>query len=97
MLACRRDTIRQGAQAPLLHSDDTHAQILSLRTTRSQLEAAGQSPSAKAINTSGIVAVLPDERKVVRLKIATKDRRPALTRMEYLGVAALDAAARAWV
>lgn len=37
------------------------------------------------------------ERKVVRLKIATRDRRPAMTRMEMLGVAALDAAARAWV
>ncbi len=39
----------------------------------------------------------PDELKIVRQKIATKDRRPALTRLEYLGVAALDAAARAWV
>lgn len=37
------------------------------------------------------------ERKVVRQKIATKDKRPAMTRMEMLGVAALDAAARAWV
>lgn len=45
----------------------------------------------------GLHRLTPDERKVVRLKIATKDRRPALTRMEYLGVAALDAAARAWV
>lgn len=63
--AAFNELIRQGAQAPLLHSDDTHAQILSLRATRSQLEAAGQSPSAKAINTSGIVAVLPEARKVV--------------------------------
>lgn len=37
-----------------------------------------------------------DERKVVRQKIATRDRRPALTKMEYVGVAALSAAAREW-
>ena len=59
------ELIRQAAQAPLLHNDDTPAQILSLRAERTKLEAAGQTPKAKAINTSGIVAVLPQERKVV--------------------------------
>lgn len=37
------------------------------------------------------------ERTVVRQKIATRDRRPALTKMEYVGLAALSAAAREWV
>ena len=59
------ELIRQAAQAPLLHNDDTPAQILSLRAERTRLEAAGQTPKARAINTSGIVAVLPQERKVV--------------------------------
>jgi len=63
--AAFNELIRQAAQAPLLHSDDTSAQILSLRAERTKLEAAGQTPSALAINTSGIVAVLPHERKVV--------------------------------
>lgn len=59
------ELIGQAAQAPLLHNDDTPAQILSLRAERTKIEAAGQTPKAKAINTSGIVAVLPQERKVV--------------------------------
>ena len=59
------ELIRQAAQAPLLHNDDTPAQILSLRAERTKLEAAGQTPKARAINTTGIVAVLPQERKVV--------------------------------
>jgi transposase len=58
------ELIRQAAQAPLLHHDDTPAQILSLRAERTQPEAAGHTPKAKAINTSGIVAVL-QEHKVV--------------------------------
>lgn len=58
------ELIRQAAQAPLLHTDDTPAQILSLRAERTQLEATGHTPKAKAINTSGIVAVL-QEHKVV--------------------------------
>ena len=59
------ELIRQAAQAPLLHSDDTPARILSLMAARAKAEAAGQTPAARAINTSGIVAVLPDERHVV--------------------------------
>ena len=59
------ELVRQAAQAPLLHNDDTTAQILSLRAERTKCEAAGQTPEARAINTSGIVAVLPQERKVV--------------------------------
>ena len=63
--AAFNELIRQAAQAPLLHTDDTPAQILSLRAERTKLEAAGQTPKALAINTSGIVAVLKPERKVV--------------------------------
>ena len=55
---------RQAAQAPLLHNDDTPMRVLSLMAERARVEAAGQTPKAKAINTSGIVAVL-QERKVV--------------------------------
>jgi len=62
--AAFNELIRQAAQAPLLHSDDTPAQILSLTAARTKLEAAGQTPAAKAINTSGIVAVL-QEHKVI--------------------------------
>jgi transposase len=61
--ACE-ELIRQAAQAPLIHLDDTTAQILSLKAERTKLEAAGKTPQAKAINTSGIVAVLPQGRKV---------------------------------
>ena len=55
---------RQAAQAPLLHNDDTPMRVLSLMAERARVEAAGDKPKAKAINTSGIVAVL-QERKVV--------------------------------
>ena len=58
------ELIRQAAQAPLLHNDDTPARILSLMAERAKAEAAGQTPKARAINTSGIVAVVQD-RKVV--------------------------------
>jgi transposase len=63
------ELIRQAAQAPLLHSDDTPMKVLSLMKERDKAEAGGVKPAAKAINTSGIVAVLQDDdnarRKVV--------------------------------
>ena len=52
------ELIRQAAQAPLLHSDDTPMKVLSLMAERARAEADGVKPAAKAINTSGIVAVL---------------------------------------
>ena len=58
------ELIRQAAQAPLLHLDDTTAQILSLKAERTRLQAAGQTPQAKAINTSAVVAVLAPQRQV---------------------------------
>jgi transposase len=63
------ELIRQAAQAPLLHSDDTPMKVLSLMKERERAEAGGVKPVAKAINTSGIVAVLQDnaneQRRVV--------------------------------
>lgn len=62
------ELIRQAAQAPLLHSDDTPMKVLSLMAQRAKAEADGVKPAAKAINTSGIVAVLEQhtqQRKVV--------------------------------
>ena len=56
--------INQAAQAPLLHSDDTPMKVLSLMAERARAEADGVKPAAKAINTSGIVAVL-EQHKVV--------------------------------
>jgi transposase len=58
------ELIRQAAQAPLLHSDDTPMKVLSLMAERARAEADGVKPAAKAINTSGIVAVL-EQHKVV--------------------------------
>ena len=58
------ELIRQAAQAPLLHSDDTPMKVLSLMAQRAKAEADGVKPAAKAINTSGIVAVL-EQHKVV--------------------------------
>ena len=58
------ELILQAAQAPLFHGDDTPAKILALILERARLEASGQEPKAKAINTSCIVAVL-DQHKVV--------------------------------
>jgi hypothetical protein len=52
------ELIRQAAQAELLHNDDTPARILSLIKERAKAEAAGIEPEGKAINTSGIVAVM---------------------------------------
>ncbi len=62
--AAFNELILQAAQAPLLHSDDTPAKILALKLERTRLEARGQQPKAKAINTSCLVAVL-DQHKVV--------------------------------
>ena len=62
--AARNELIRQAAQAPLLHSDDTTAKVLAISTARTRLEAAGQTPEALAVNTSGIVAVVSPEHKV---------------------------------
>ena len=63
------ELIRQAAQAPLLHSDDTPMKVLSLMKERERAEAGGVRPVAKAINTSGIVAVLQnsanEQRRVV--------------------------------
>ena len=59
------ELVRQAAQAPLLHNDDTPARILSLMAERAKIEAIGKTPDAKAINTSGIVALLPHTHKVV--------------------------------
>ena len=41
-----------------LHTDDTPTKILSLMAQRKLLEAIGQTPANKAINTTGIIAVL---------------------------------------
>jgi transposase len=63
-----QELIVQAAQAPLLHSDDTPMKVLSLMAQRAKAEADGVKPAAKAINTSGIVAVLEQntqQRKVV--------------------------------
>lgn len=54
--------IRQAAQAPLLHTDDTPTKILSLMADRKVLEALGQTPTRKAINTTGIIAVLAEHK-----------------------------------
>jgi transposase len=63
------ELIRQAAQAPLLHNDDTPMKVLSLMKERAKAEAGGAKPVARAINTSGLVAVLQDnsneQRKVV--------------------------------
>ncbi len=58
--------ILQAAQAPLLHSDDTPMKVLSLMKERERAEANGLKPVAKAINTSGIVAVLQDNKNEPR-------------------------------
>ena len=62
--AAFQELIRQAAQAPLLHSDDTPMKVLSLMAARAKAEADGVKPVARAINTSGIVAVL-EQHKVV--------------------------------
>ena len=51
------------AQGELLHNDDTPARILSLMAQRTKDEAAGVKPLARAINTTGILALV-QERKV---------------------------------
>jgi hypothetical protein len=57
--------IYQAAQADILHCDDSPMKVLSLMEERKEIEAEGKNPKNKAINTSGIVAVLPEGRKVV--------------------------------
>ena len=59
------ELIHQAAQAPLLHNYDTPMKVLSLMAERERAEAAGIKPAAKAINTSGIVAVLQDHKVVL--------------------------------
>ena len=59
-----QELIRQAAQAPLLHNDDTPARVLALMRERKQAEAAGK-PTPKAINTSGIVALRGEHRVVL--------------------------------
>lgn len=59
-----QELIRQAAQAPLLHSDDTPMRVLELMAERKRAEASGVKPTALAINTSGLVAVL-EKYKVV--------------------------------
>jgi hypothetical protein len=59
------ELIRQAAQAPLLHSDDTRMKVLQLMAERARAEREGRKPEAKAINTSAIVAVLEQQRQVV--------------------------------
>ena len=67
--AAHEELIRQAAQAELLHNDDTPARILSLMAERKKLEAAGKAPEAKAINTSGIVAVLHTPQREVKVAL----------------------------
>lgn len=59
------ELIVQAAQAEVLHNDDTPAKILSLMAERTKTEEAGQTPEHKAINTTGIVALLGQQHKVV--------------------------------
>jgi len=66
--ACE-ELIRQAAQGELLHNDDTPARVLSLMAERKKLEAAGQQPEAKAINTSGIVAVLRTPEREIKVAL----------------------------
>ena len=63
--AVYNELIYQAAQADLLHCDDSPMKVLSLMEERKKIEAVGGTPPTKAINTSGIVAVLPEGRKVV--------------------------------
>lgn len=65
--AVYQELIRQAAQAELLHNDDTPARILVLMRERSKAEAAGIEPEGKAINTSGIVAVLRTPQREVHM------------------------------
>jgi len=67
--AAYEELIRQAAQAELLHNDDTPARILSLLAERRKLEAAGQEPEAKAINTSGIVALLRTSDREIKVAL----------------------------
>lgn len=59
------ELIRQAAQAELLYNDDTPARVLGLQRERVDAEAAGLTPVAKAISTTGIVAQLPEHKVVL--------------------------------
>lgn len=64
-LAVYDELIRQAAQSPVLHCDDTPMKVLSLMDERTKLEAAGKTPESRAIQTTGIVAILGPQRQVV--------------------------------
>jgi hypothetical protein len=64
-----QELIRQAAQAQVLHNDDTPAKILALmgegaRSAQADAAAQAEPSAARAINTSGIVALIA-QRKVV--------------------------------
>ena len=63
------ELIKQAAQAEVLHNDDTPGRILALMgVRRAKTEAAGQeTPRTKAINTTGIVALLGEQKQKVVL------------------------------
>jgi transposase len=67
--AAYEELIGQAAQAELLHNDDTPTRILSLMAERKKLEAAGQEPEARAINTSAIVAVLRTSEREIKVAL----------------------------
>jgi hypothetical protein len=67
--AAHAELMRQAAQGELLHNDDTPARILSLMSARKRLEAAGQTPEAKAINTSGIVSLLRTPEREIKVAL----------------------------
>lgn len=60
---------RRAAQAPLLHSDDTPMKVLSLMAERAKAEKQGLKPERKAINTSGIVAVLQHDDEAAQRRV----------------------------
>jgi transposase len=60
-----QELIRQAAQAPLLHNDDTPMKVLSLMAERARAEANGIKPARLAINTSGLVAVFGTHKVVL--------------------------------
>lgn len=59
------ELIRQGAQAPLLHSDETRMKVLEPMAERARAKREGREPEAKAIQPSAIVGVLEQQREVV--------------------------------
>jgi transposase len=67
--AAHEELTRQAAQGELLHNDDTPARVLSLMAERKRLEANGEEPEAKAINTSGIVSVLRTPERQIKVAL----------------------------